>query len=258
VSAGWSKEGGQNDAFYGYSVASAGDVNGDGYADVVIGAPSQTDSVSDEGTARVYAGSSTGLGSSYIWFDAGGQTLSWYGRSVASAGDVNGDGCAEVLVGAPQYNGALTNEGLVSLYYGNGGPGVSIRPEQSTLDLDPLSILGRTTSTTGFSIGLYHKNPFGMTGYRHEYEVRLLGELLDGSETTKLTHFSYAHAAGTAVFVRNLLPGHWYHWRVRWLYDPTTMPFMPASRWMTVPWNGWNEADFRTDEILLYLPTIRK
>ncbi len=37
-----------------------------------------------------------------------------------------------------------------------------------------------------------------------------------------------------------------YHWRLRTLYNPATTPFMPASRWVTIPWNGWNETDLRT------------
>ena len=33
-----------------------------------------------------------------------------------------------------------------------------------------------------------------------------------------------------------------YHWRVRLLYHPATTPFQQYSRWITNPWNGWNEA----------------
>ncbi len=37
-----------------------------------------------------------------------------------------------------------------------------------------------------------------------------------------------------------------YHWRVRLLYHPATTPFQQYSRWITNPWNGWNEARLRT------------
>ena len=37
-----------------------------------------------------------------------------------------------------------------------------------------------------------------------------------------------------------------YHWRVRLLYHPATTPFQQTSRWLTNPWNGWNEARLRT------------
>jgi hypothetical protein len=41
-------------------------------------------------------------------------------------------------------------------------------------------------------------------------------------------------------------PGTSYHWRVRLLYDPTAVPWQPAGRWFTRPWNGRQEADLRT------------
>jgi len=37
-----------------------------------------------------------------------------------------------------------------------------------------------------------------------------------------------------------------YHWRLRLLYHPTTTPYQQYSRWLTMPWNGWQEADLRT------------
>jgi len=36
-----------------------------------------------------------------------------------------------------------------------------------------------------------------------------------------------------------------YHWRARLRYHPVTTPFQPYSRWVTMPWNGWNEQDLR-------------
>jgi hypothetical protein len=45
---------------FGFSVASAGDVNGDGYADLIVGASSQDNPETDEGQAYVYFGSATG------------------------------------------------------------------------------------------------------------------------------------------------------------------------------------------------------
>ena len=50
----------QADARLGWSVAGAGDVNGDGYADVIVGAPDEDNGENDEGRARVYLGSASG------------------------------------------------------------------------------------------------------------------------------------------------------------------------------------------------------
>jgi len=53
-------------------------------------------------------------------------------------------------------------------------------------------------------------------------------------------------------------PGVGFNWRLRFLYNPATTPFMPPSRWVTVPWNGWNEQDLRTAGSRLFLPTVHK
>ncbi|HTB58463.1 MAG TPA: FG-GAP-like repeat-containing protein [Polyangia bacterium] len=89
---------------FGLSVASAGDVNGDGYADVMIGA---SDVSNNAGRAYLYAGSAAGLPSSptasFTGPDGGG---AHFGGSVASAGDINGDGYADIVIGAPNANRA--------------------------------------------------------------------------------------------------------------------------------------------------------
>src|SRR5687767_9121992 len=58
VAPAWSFAGGQPGAHLGHSVSSAGDVNGDGYGDVLVGAP---DAESGKGAAFLFLGSRTGL-----------------------------------------------------------------------------------------------------------------------------------------------------------------------------------------------------
>ena len=102
-----------SNSYYGYSVASAGDVNGDGYADVLVGAYGAGSSA---GRAYLYAGAATGLTATPTTLtepNAGNGNS--FGRSVASAGDVDGDGYADVLVGA---TGTSSNQGRAYLYRG--------------------------------------------------------------------------------------------------------------------------------------------
>jgi FG-GAP repeat protein len=117
----WTMGGSQNNARFGSSVASAGDVNGDGFKDVIIGAPLYSNGQSsEEGRAFVYLGSLAGLSSEPAWSAGSGLFSSGYGTSVASAGDMNGDGFGDIIVGAPLYDFAgFFDEGRVYVYFGS-------------------------------------------------------------------------------------------------------------------------------------------
>jgi FG-GAP repeat/FG-GAP-like repeat len=117
-------EANQADAFLGYSVAGAGDVNGDGYADVIVGAYSFDDGQVDEGVALVYLGGAGGLSGTFGTKLQANQVDASFGASVAGAGDVNGDGYADVLVGAPLFDSGQAEEGVAFIYHG-GANGVS-------------------------------------------------------------------------------------------------------------------------------------
>ena len=87
----WVQSGGGSTSQFGFSVATAGDVNGDGYSDVIVGAPYYDGGQADEGRAEVYPGWSFGLEHIPIWAKESAQAGAEYGYSVATAGDVNGD-----------------------------------------------------------------------------------------------------------------------------------------------------------------------
>jgi hypothetical protein len=115
----WTGQGNQIQAEYGISVAGVGDVNNDGYDDVAVGANKYDNPQLDEGRVFVYYGSPTGLSTSANWTGESNQGDAQFGRSVAGAGDVNGDGYDDLIVGAYRYNNGETNEGRAYVYLGS-------------------------------------------------------------------------------------------------------------------------------------------
>jgi hypothetical protein len=112
-----------NGAQFGYSVASAGDINGDGFADLIVGASGVAQGA---GSVYIYLGSPMGLASGgtplmpAVTMSGPGGNGGLYGGSVASAGDVNGDGYGDVIVGA---DGEASNAGKAYVYLGGPTPG---------------------------------------------------------------------------------------------------------------------------------------
>jgi len=97
--------------YAGFSVSSAGDVDGDGFADLIVGAP-YADSSSSLGVGESYlifgrpGGFANGLTLASLTDDQGmrligDRFLDRSGYSVSAAGDVNGDGFDDVIIGAP-------------------------------------------------------------------------------------------------------------------------------------------------------------
>ena len=94
----WMGTGENTDDQYGASVSSAGDVNGDGYDDVIVRAPFSNGS-SYIGRAYVYLGSPSGISATPSATLTAEEGVYFFGASVSSAGDINGDGYGDVIVG---------------------------------------------------------------------------------------------------------------------------------------------------------------
>src|SRR5262249_31525458 len=119
TSAVWTAESDQDHANFGFSVATAGDVNGDGYSDVIVSAPYFSNGETDEGRVYLYLGSASGLSTTPAWTAESNQAGAVFGLSVASAGDVNGDGYSDVIVGAPNYTNGQNGEGRAFVFLGS-------------------------------------------------------------------------------------------------------------------------------------------
>jgi len=125
----------------GSSVSSAGDVNGDGIADLLIGADGATPHGYLTGAAYVVFGANSfaahvelsSLDGSNGFKISGSASLDYAGCSVASAGDVNGDGFDDVLIGAYYAHGDAIASGAAYVVFGKAS-GFAANIDLGTLD----------------------------------------------------------------------------------------------------------------------------
>jgi hypothetical protein len=132
----------------GFSVSSAGDVNGDGFTDLIVGAPDAKSAggVDFEGESYVVFGKASWAGTPSLDLATldgtngfsliGIDEIDSSGKSVSSAGDVNGDGFADLIVGAPyaENAGGAYNEGESYVVFGKASWAGTPSLDLATLD----------------------------------------------------------------------------------------------------------------------------
>ena len=142
----------------GTSVAGLGDASGDGRPDILIGIPyADPEGVASAGSARLFSGAD---GSSLASLDAKNSFLR-FGSSVSSAGDVDGDGLTDMIVGAPGGPALPVVPGHAALFlakdsdatwsnYGAALPG-TIGVPLLTIDEDPVLCTSNTIRVSNSS-----------------------------------------------------------------------------------------------------------
>ncbi|MDJ0649234.1 MAG: calcium-binding protein [Xenococcaceae cyanobacterium MO_188.B19] len=153
----------------GRAVSSAGDINGDGIDDLIIGSNAGSYSYSSEGEAYVVFGKTSGfaaeldlttLNGNNGFIIPGLERFDNLGRSVSSAGDINGDGIDDLIIGAPYADTgyySYSDQGEAYVVFGT-SEGFDAELNLNTLNgtngftisgLDQFDNLGRAVSSAG-------------------------------------------------------------------------------------------------------------
>ncbi|MCE9634755.1 MAG: hypothetical protein K8T90_03530 [Planctomycetes bacterium] len=126
------------DDLFGYSVANAGDTDGDGIDEIVVGAPGSDAVASLAGTAYLFSGKDGTLRRSW----SGDSKDDLFGWSVAGGGDVDGDGLADVVVGAWRDDKAGTDSGSVYVFSGATGQVIHLLTGTSNSEWFGIAVAG--------------------------------------------------------------------------------------------------------------------
>ena len=130
----------------GYSVDGAGDLDGDGMDDIVVGSQYADVLIGNEGKAWVIYGPTSG----FFGLDSAAAILygeeenDYLGQAVAGVGDVDGDGLDDLLVGAPDNDDGGSNAGKVYLVLGE--PDAIMVAEATFTGRNPADALGESVS----------------------------------------------------------------------------------------------------------------
>lgn len=146
---------------FGYSVSTAGNVNGDAYSDIIVGAPASVGLLPvSVGNAYVFHGASGGIVATTVSGanialtapPSGLITQTLFGMSVSNAGDVNGDGYGDVIVGEPLSPdglvGNLTVAGKAHIFYGS-ATGLALARTSVLTSPRRQSLIGSITGVSG-------------------------------------------------------------------------------------------------------------
>lgn len=143
-------------SFFGYSLSNAGDVNGDGYQDIIVGAYAVN---STTGIVYIYYGGNVLNNTADVTL-YGAASNSYFGESVSGAGDVNGDGYSDVIVGATNYS---TGTGRAYIYFG--GSDMDNNADITMTGVDEYNYFGIVSSAGDLNGDGYSDVMVGASGY---------------------------------------------------------------------------------------------
>jgi hypothetical protein len=158
--------------YFGWAVAGAGDVDADGWPDLVVGAHMNDAAASDAGSVYVYSGRD----GRRLHVFTGDSVLDGFGFSVASAGDVDADGHADLLVGALWDDAGAGESGSVAVWSGRTGAQIRLHAGSGAYDGlgTSLALVGDQDgdSLPDYAAGAVQGFPPGNPGYVRVWSAR--------------------------------------------------------------------------------------
>jgi hypothetical protein len=220
-------------------MSSAGDVNGDGYSDLIVG------STLGNGRAQVFLGSASGLATTASFVRNGTAAGDQMGRGVAGDLDVNGDGFSDVVIGE-----SGRADGFAYVHLGGGGDGLELIPRNWRWSADVVvSLSGKSDDDDRFRIRSRGRTARGRGLVAMDQQIAPVGSPLAGGALTLGNFFDTGatDSSGAGInFTRSvtgLVPETAYKWRMRFRAKD---PVFPRSRWISLPGNTREETDVRT------------
>jgi hypothetical protein len=236
---GWSLAGGSSGRLLGrFPLRAGGDMNADGYPDLLLADPDEDLPGADAGRVRVFFGTSSGPptvpGFDMPGFFAGMEL----GYAAVGEADYDGDGVSDLAYTAPGFGFVGANEGVVAVRFGN-----HVGEDNADRAIVPWRTDGtarittglRSNATTAFRFKGPGRSAAGRTRVRLEWEIKPLAAPFDLSGRVRGPWQSLGPVApgnGTSaaidVLASGLAPATAYRWRVR---TRAASPYFPSTPW---------------------------
>jgi hypothetical protein len=164
-------------AYFGKKLANAGDVNGDTYEDLLVGAYGTDSNGSYAGTAYLYFGSASGISATADATFTGANSYDYLGRDLVGMGDQNADGYDDLAITAPYNDDAGSSTGSVYIFWGSAST---------------------TGATDAGDADIQYTGPSGSIYFG--YELSTTASDLDGDGAADLITGGYSQNAGVGSY----------------------------------------------------------